>query len=750
MEQLEFIIRRSVDELRAYIDKKSAQELIVGFVLLFIDIDRIHGQDHIASKHYWEELFRLNGSPCEIVHKLLSDSRIEPLNLSNTFLSDARMLFESENRERICGILLDFVHYLQSFNIFEGQLIDVGNIAFEYLFKNSNEMMFCYTPKSIAMLLTNLLPIDKDTSVFDPACGTGSFLLSIYKSVGSSTKLNLVGQEVNMRVAEIAMAYMALNKIPTSTIKIANSLIDVPNQKFDLVITEPPIGLRLNQDVFSFLQSQSNFRFGSPTRIADFNFIQQAIASLNNSGRAAIMVNAGVLFRSGKEARIRERIIEEDLIEAVISLPQKSLNHTSSPPFIILFNKNKPDDRKSKILFIHASDDDSVSNNDYGISSILIEKITTAFETAKHEIGFSQTVSIEQVKIQGFQLIPIAYVDINKYAVFLGEKSRIEQLDQIAIILRGKDVPPKTKRGTEIRIINGRDLTTADLNLEKLEARTISKIPDKAIFTQKDDVLLQRIGDAPTAFLVPGSLEDVFISGTIFLIRLHKNKHRLGRYLVEFFNSKRGQDYLSHAKSHSMIPTMRILDLRRLEIPIPDDSVINLLFDLYSIEQRLQSKIQVTGKLRNDLFNIEDENIFETELNTLVVQSQILNQSVSNVSDLFFQVRNFYPHMLAYSFRTVQSIQSPFELYKEQLRIAENILSFTGSVGLAIVGWIRKFENLDFSLSKDDLLKFWQGGISPGDWFDIGKHCAKSLHKKTSHIALEAFPSLWFIMTPKN
>jgi hypothetical protein len=193
-----------------------------------------------------------------------------------------------------------------------------------------------------------------------------------------------------------------------------------------------------------------------------------------------------------------------------------------------------------------------------------------------------------------------------------------------------------------------------------------------------------------------------------------------------------------------MIPTMRILDLRRLEIPIPDDSVIDLLFDLYSIEQRLQSKIQVTGKLRNDLFNIEDENVFETELNTLVVQSQILNQSVSNVSDLFFQVRNFYPHMLAYSFRTVQSIQSPFELYKEQLRIAENILSFTGSVGLAIVGWIRKFEHLDFPLSKDDLLKYWQGGISPGDWFDMGKQCAKSLHRKTSHIALEAFPSLWF------
>jgi hypothetical protein len=62
MEQLEFLIRQSVDELSAYIDKKSAQELIVGFVLLYIDIDRIHGQDHITSKHYWEELLRLNNS----------------------------------------------------------------------------------------------------------------------------------------------------------------------------------------------------------------------------------------------------------------------------------------------------------------------------------------------------------------------------------------------------------------------------------------------------------------------------------------------------------------------------------------------------------------------------------------------------------------------------------------------------------------------------------------------------------------
>jgi len=282
-----------------------------------------------------------------------------------------------------------------------------------------------YTPREVIRLMVEILDPKQNSSIYDPACGSGGMLIISYnymKEKYGNVKASLYGQEVNPLTLALAKMNLILHGIIDYHLELGDTLLyprfkeNGSLKKFDICLTNPP----WNQDGYGeeTLKKgefwRERFKYGFPPRqSADWAWIQHLLASTKENGKAAIVIDNGCLFRGGKEKAIRAKIVVEDLIECVILLPEKLFYNTGAPGVIIVFNKDKPSDRKRKILFINAS-------NEYAqhpevrrlnmLSKENIEKIVKAYREFKDIEGFSRVVDIEEVKNNDYNLNVTLYV----------------------------------------------------------------------------------------------------------------------------------------------------------------------------------------------------------------------------------------------------------------------------------------------------------------------------------------------------
>jgi type I restriction enzyme M protein len=186
---------------------------------------------------------------------------------------------------------------------------------------------------------------------------------------------------------------------------------------FDMVIANPP----WNQDGYDeeILKKgefwRERFRYGfTPRQSADWAWIEHMLASANDkTGRVGVVIDNGCLFRGGKEKAIRTGVLNADLIETVILLPEKLFYNTGAPGAVIILNKNKPGERKGKVFFINASKEyqqhpEVRKLNQLGDNHI--KKIVEAYKELKNEDGFSKVVEIEKIKENDYNLNVTLYV----------------------------------------------------------------------------------------------------------------------------------------------------------------------------------------------------------------------------------------------------------------------------------------------------------------------------------------------------
>jgi type I restriction enzyme M protein len=189
-------------------------------------------------------------------------------------------------------------------------------------------------------------------------------------------------------------------------------------QDFDIVIANPP----WNQDGYyeeilkkgEFWKERYKYGFTSK-QSADWAWIQHMLASANNKkGRVGIVIDNGCLFRGGREKVIRTNIIKkEDLLEACILLPEKLFYNTGAPGAILIFNKNKPDERKRKVLFINASEEYEQHPEVRKLNRLSREnqkKIADSYKNFKETEGFSRAVGIGEIEENDFNLNVTLYV----------------------------------------------------------------------------------------------------------------------------------------------------------------------------------------------------------------------------------------------------------------------------------------------------------------------------------------------------
>ena len=288
---------------------------------------------------------------------------------------------------------------------------DLLGAAYEYLIKffadsagkKGGEF---YTPAEVVRLLVQLVKPQAGNTIYDPTVGSGGFLIQSHQYVEEqgqdSNDLALYGQDSNGTVWSICNMNMILHNISRFTIENGDTLEDpqiLENgriRKFDRVLANPPFSQNYSR---ASVQFTHRFQEWCPEsgKKADLMFVQHMLASLKGDGHMATVMPHGVLFRGGKEKLIREIFINDDVIEAIISLPQGLFYGTGIPACVLVCNKNKPDHLRNKVMFINADREFAEGKNQNKLRPEDIEKIDTIF-THKREIHkYSRLVDTSEI-----------------------------------------------------------------------------------------------------------------------------------------------------------------------------------------------------------------------------------------------------------------------------------------------------------------------------------------------------------------
>jgi len=248
----------------------------------------------------------------------------------------------------------------------------LGN-AYEYLLKNfadesGKKAGEFFTPRAVVRLMVQLLDPQEGESIYDPTCGSGGMLVESVNQVRAHGQdprtLRLYGQEVQATTAAIARMNLYLHDIETFSIKRGDTLReprfrepDGSLTRLDAVIANPPFSLK-NWGRAAWADDPfGRSAYGvPPENYADLAFIEHMVASMKPmTGRVAVVMPHGVLFRSGVERGIRRQLVQEGLIEAVIGLPPNLFYSTSIPAAILVCRAIVSGPRRDEVLFVDAS-----------------------------------------------------------------------------------------------------------------------------------------------------------------------------------------------------------------------------------------------------------------------------------------------------------------------------------------------------------------------------------------------------------
>jgi type I restriction enzyme M protein len=278
-----------------------------------------------------------------------------------------------------------------------------------------------YTPGEVVRLLVQIVKPHAGQEIYDPTMGSGGFLIQSHQYVEEQGEnpndLALFGQDSNGTVWSICVMNMILHNITRFTIENGDTLEDPlilekgAIRKFDRILANPPFSQNYSRATLKF---PSRFREWCPEtgKKADLMFVQHMLASLKAGGHLATVIPHGVLFRGGKEKLIRELLINDDVIEAIISLPPGLFYGTGIPACILVINKSKPDAFRDKVLFINADREYAEGKNQNKLRPEDIQKIDFVFTNKRELPKYSRLVEKAEIAEQhDYNLNIRRYVD---------------------------------------------------------------------------------------------------------------------------------------------------------------------------------------------------------------------------------------------------------------------------------------------------------------------------------------------------
>ncbi|HDS0937062.1 TPA: type I restriction-modification system subunit M [Pseudomonas putida] len=310
---------------------------------------------------------------------------------------------------------------------------DILGDAYEYLMRHfatesgKSKGQF-YTPAEVSRIMAQVIGLanatDSKQSIYDPTCGSGSLLLKAHDEAKSITGLDLAiyGQEMDNATSALAKMNMILHDCPTAEIWKDNTL-SAPHFKdpmgnlklFDFIVANPPFSTKAWSNGFNPAEDDYNrFSYGiPPDKNGDYAFLLHMLTSLKSTGKAAVILPHGVLFRGGAEGVIRKRILQQGYIQAIIGLPANLFFGTGIPACIIVLDKAGSAGRKGLFL-IDASKGFIKDGNKNRLREQDIHKIVDACTQQRELPKFSRLVPLAEIEANDFNLNIPRYIDISE------------------------------------------------------------------------------------------------------------------------------------------------------------------------------------------------------------------------------------------------------------------------------------------------------------------------------------------------
>ncbi len=423
-------IWKSCDELRGSMDASQYKDYVLSLLFVKYVSDRYSGPTSlldVPKGGSFSDLVKLKGDPeigdkvNKVIAKLAKANGLEDVIITKDadFNNPDKLGRGKEMVDRLSKLIgifddprLDF-----STNVADGD--DLLGDAYEYLMRHfatesgKSKGQF-YTPSEVSRIMAKAIGAGGATStkqtIYDPACGSGSLLLKAHAEAksGSGFDLAVYGQEMDNATAALSRMNMILHNCPTAEIAPNYSTLSNPAfisdkdpskmKTFDFVVANPPFSTKTWSNGFDPLHDTfARFEFGvPPAKNGDYAFLLHILASLKATGKGAVILPHGVLFRGGSEGQIRKEIVSRGFIKAIVGLPANLFYGTGIPAAIIILDKEKAAERTG-IFMIDASKGFAKDGPKNRLRDRDIHKIVDALSQGSEIPGYSHFVPTSEI-----------------------------------------------------------------------------------------------------------------------------------------------------------------------------------------------------------------------------------------------------------------------------------------------------------------------------------------------------------------
>jgi len=440
---------QSCDELRGGMDASQYKDYVLTLLFVKYVSDKYAADpaalievppgalfaDMVAAKGDKEIGDRIN----KIIGKLASvnDSLKGAINVAD-FNDEEKLGKGKEMVDRLSKLVAIFEGLDFGRNRAEGD--DLLGDAYEYLMRHfatesgKSKGQF-YTPAEVSRVMAQLIGLDKATSatqtIYDPTCGSGSLLLKAHDLAKSCTghDLTIYGQEMDNATSALARMNMVLHDCPTAEIWPANSLAsphfkDVRNalrlKAFDYVVANPPFsqknwtsGLDPANDLYGRFGLKEHDWGVPPPKNGDYAFLLHILTSLKSTGRGAVILPHGVLFRGGAEGSIRKKLVQQGVILALVGLPANLFYGTGIPACIVVLDKAGSAGRRG-VFMIDASKGYIKDGNKNRLRAQDMHRIVDTFARQLEQPRYARMVPVAEIAANDFNLNLPRYIDTSE------------------------------------------------------------------------------------------------------------------------------------------------------------------------------------------------------------------------------------------------------------------------------------------------------------------------------------------------
>ncbi|MBO8169193.1 MAG: N-6 DNA methylase [Thermoanaerobacteraceae bacterium] len=451
------------------------------------------------------------------------------------------------------------------------------------------------SPDIISQLLVELVDVKSKQSLCDICSGVGG---TAVEAVKMNPSLMVYGQEINKNAFYLSKINLLLHghydfRIELGDVIKAPALVENGMLiNYDAVVSDLPFNVFKWGYETAAADKYGRFKYGvTPSMSSDWVFIQHVIAVTKETGIAAVVTSRGSLAKTTDE-KIRAGIVEDDIIEAVIDLPHKLYEGTSIPVSIIVFNKNKPAERRNKVLMIDASNEFIANNRRTNtLSDEQKQKLLSVFRNGEEIEKYSSFIDVAEIKKNGYKLGTINYLKINALAVKM--KNAVKLKDVTKSIFRGAQI--NSKEIDELQKAPDADyylLNVGNIQDGQIDMSSMVKIALKSqrwasfYLLEPGDVVISARGSSIKTAVIDEGMPPTIVAGNLVCIRVNRKKVN-PYYLKIFLDSPVGHTLLEGVQTGSVIKVLNPKNIEEIPVPLIDIDKQKELADAFiSAKQR--------------------------------------------------------------------------------------------------------------------------------------------------------------------